>query len=251
MSLILGFVLLGSDFEPVRLYSFGERVTGKVLAKSGEVASGYEQRELTVRYSFETLSGLVFEGSDSIRKREGELLREGGPVPVLYLPQEPAVNGIPRPYGWLSPLLGFLAGVPLFCWGTWTVLMFTRHHLVVIRLKHEGVMAQAIVREVEAVDSSLPLSRIHYSYHDHRGNYYEGTSGGMNRREVESWRLGDVGTVRFSVSRPKEHFWVGRILLPSEDEMTKLRQRPQAGSPPKQEEAPPPQEGKRSRGASG
>jgi hypothetical protein len=218
LSLILGFVLLVSDFEPVRLYSFGDRATGKVLAKSGEVAPGYGRGKLTVRYSFETLGGLVFEGHESIRRQEAELLHEGGPVPVLYLPGKPMVNGIPRPYGWLSPLLGLLAGVPLFCWGTRTVYLLTRRHLAVVRLKHEGVMAQATVQAVEVVDSSLPLSRIHFGYRDHLGNYHEATSRGLDRREVESWRLGDVGTVRFNARRPTEHYWVGRILAPQKPE---------------------------------
>jgi hypothetical protein len=81
------------------------------------------------------------------------------------------------------------------------------------RLLVEGVPAEATVTAVHETRVSVNRVRqwrIRYRYRDHLGQTHEGRSGYLSPHDVEDWREGDRGAVRFDRDRPEVSVWVGR-----------------------------------------
>jgi hypothetical protein len=129
------------------------------------------------------------------------------------------------PSAWLT-LLGSLIGFFLVGWGAWTVIQWIYRSIVVRAGARQGIIAQGNVWKVELIDSKIPLCRIHYQYCDMHGKAYLGISPPMDELEADTWRVGDLATIRYRPKHPKQHIWIGRAIARSEKVLKELRQRP-------------------------
>jgi hypothetical protein len=166
-----------------------------------------------VRYRFTTADGRTVEGSDSVDVGTWEALEERGPIRVRYLPDSPDESRVDAESDRWVPLI--LAGVGLVLTPVGGVILATgwRQWRTHRRLRAEGAPAEAIVTAVHQTRVSVNRVRqwrIRYRYRDHLGQTHEGKSGYLSPDEVEEWREGDRGAVRFDRNRPDVSVWLGR-----------------------------------------
>jgi len=88
-----------------------------------------------------------------------------------------------------------------------------RQYQVEQRLLASGVTEWATVVDVERTGTRVNgqyLWLVRYEYRDPSGNIHEGTSGYLERREAQSYRIGETVYVRFDPAEPSTSIWLGR-----------------------------------------
>lgn len=81
------------------------------------------------------------------------------------------------------------------------------------RLRAVGVTARARVVEIERTNTRLNgryLWHIRYEYRDATGRVFEGVSGYLQSVDVQSFRTGDDGFIRYDPADPASSIWLGR-----------------------------------------
>ena len=56
----------------------------------------------------------------------------------------------------------------------------------------------------------VPQWIIRYRYNDHRGRTYEGKSPYLSPQDVNAWKEGDTGKIKYDRERSDKSLWVGR-----------------------------------------
>jgi len=81
------------------------------------------------------------------------------------------------------------------------------------RLLASGVTEWATVVDIERTGTRVNgqyLWQIRYEYRDPFGRIHEGSSGYLDRREAQSYRIGETVYVRYDPAAPATSIWLGR-----------------------------------------
>ena len=81
------------------------------------------------------------------------------------------------------------------------------------RLLRDGMSADGIITAVEATNISInrvPQWIVRYRYNDHRGRTYEDKSPYLSPQEVNDWKEGDTGKVKYDREKSNKSLWMGR-----------------------------------------
>lgn len=189
---------------------------GMVLNKwiSRQRREGRESTSFWVGYRFSAPNGTVVKREAQVSSELWDRLVERQPVPVTYLPSDPATSRIEgESAAWVLPLIFTGLGLvfaPIGGFMFFKGLAGIRREL---RLQSEGTSAQATVEEVAPTNTrfnGVPRWRIRYRYHDHEGRTHQGQSNLMPPEEAQAWKAGDAATVRFDADAPKTSIWIGK-----------------------------------------
>ncbi len=194
-------------------------VEGKVLTRDVRTAqrssgSGSStSTEYHVSYRFLTPDGVTREGDSKVDVHVWESLQEQGPVTVSYLPGDPGTNRVAGEPDRVGP--GIMAGLGgFFSLAGSTIVLFTLgKRLSRGRLLRSGMSAEATITAVEETNFSInrvPQWIIRYRYNDHRGRTYEGKSPYLTPQEVNDWKEGGTGKIKYDRERSDKSLWIGR-----------------------------------------
>lgn len=210
LSTVIG---LGIAWEESRFSSEGRRVQATVLGKSIDPGDADEGTEYFVQYRFTDAAGTVRDGSDQVGFSVYDAAREGGPIEVEFIPDDPDANRVGTEDAALSwIILG--VGVLVLLIGAAVALSGWRGFRRERRLWRDGIPAAAEVTSVEETNVRVnrrQMWRIRYRFVDASGSTHEGSSGYLGWDEVRDLRSGDRGTIRYDPRRPDESIWVGGV----------------------------------------
>ncbi len=165
--------------------------------------------EVTYRFSVE---GHTLEGRDELTQEDWERLKEHGPVPVLYLPQQLSSSRLAgHPPRLMKVMFGLIGSVFTLIGGT-VVVRSVRGARLEERLRLHGVSTQGTVTELGVgflKVNDVQQWRLHFEYRDYQGHRHVKTIG-VPEDEARQWKVGDVGTVMYESARPTEAVWLGR-----------------------------------------
>jgi hypothetical protein len=164
-----------------------------------------------VTFRFRVDAG-TFEGRDELAQDDWEQLKQGGPVAVQYLPEDPSSNSLTTSSSWLRNALFALVGLVLTVGGGAGLAWTSRRADLEARLQQHGISAQGTVMELTRVPLKIndeSLWRLRFDYEDSRGQRHVSTSS-VSEAEVGRWKVGDVGLVRYDSASPAEAIWLGR-----------------------------------------
>jgi hypothetical protein len=192
---------------------------GKVLTRDIRTAhrsssSGSStSTEYWVGYRFQAPDGTHYEGSSKVDVHVWEGLLEQGPVTVSYLTSDPATNRVAGEPDRVGP--GIMAGLGGFfsLAGGTIVLVSLGKRLSRGRLLRSGMSAEATITAVEETSFSInrvPQWIIRYRYNDHRGRTYEDKSPYLSPQDVNNWKEGDTGKVKYDREKSNKSLWIGR-----------------------------------------
>lgn len=201
--------------EALRLRREGRTVEAVVVDKDIRRADrkGNPRTEYALRYRFQAEGGPVVEGRAVVGVDEWERVQVGDRLAVRYLPGVAGVHRRSDAKDLESPIVNLALGVgigSLFGTLLGRQLFRLRRDL---RLRRHGVPTEATVLTVEpagVVVNRVAQWRIRYRYHDHLNKARDGDSGVVPPGDVEGWKAGDTGTVRFDPARPQDSVWIGR-----------------------------------------
>ncbi len=194
-------------------------VEGKVLtrdirtARRSSGSGSSTSTEYHVSYRFLTPDGVAREGDSKVDVHVWESLQEQGPVTVSYLPGDPGTNRVAGEPDRVGP--GIMAGLGgFFSLAGSTIVLFTLgKRLSRGRLLRSGMSAEATITAVEETNFSInrvPQWIIRYRYNDHRGRTYEGKSPYLTPQEVNDWKEGGTGKIKYDRERSDKSLWIGR-----------------------------------------
>ena len=211
---ILTVISLFELAQALRLRREGRTVEAVVVDKELRQVTrkGNRRTEHVLRLRFQPEGGSV-EGRAVVDAAEWERRAAGDRLAVRYLPGAPDVHRLADGKELESPLVGLALGL-----GIGSVFGALLGRRVVglrreWRLAREGTPAEGVVLAVEPAGLSVnrvAQGRIRYRYQDHLGRTHEGDSGAVPPAEVEGWKAGDAGTVRFDRARPRDSVWMER-----------------------------------------
>lgn len=209
--LLTTIIGLGMAWQESRFGSEGRSVVGTVLGKSIDPGDRDEGTRYFVQYRFTDADGNVRDGSDQVGFAVYDTAREGGPIDVQFIPDDPGTNRVATDdsvVSWIILAVAVLAlaiGIAVALSGLRT---FRRER----RLWRDGTSADAEVTSVEETNVRVnrrQMWRVRYRFADASGSTHEGASGYLGWDEVRDLRSGDRGSVRYDPRRPGESIWVG------------------------------------------
>jgi len=212
---VLAVIGLRDLADALRLRRQGRIVEAVVVEKDIRRATreGNPRTEYALRYRFQTEGGPAVEGRAAVDVNEWERLQVGDRLTVRYLPGVAGAHRRADGKDLESPIVNLALGAGIGAlFGTFfgRQLFRLRREL---RLRRDGVPTEATVLTVEpagVVVNRVAQWRIRYRYHDHLNKARDGDSGAVPPGDIEGWKAGDTGTVRFDRARPQDSVWIGR-----------------------------------------
>jgi hypothetical protein len=186
-------------------------VTGKVVQKHYTVSHGRHGASYTYHVSYNYEAGNV-QGfcQQTVQYGTYQYLSEGGPIPVMYLPDNPAkvrVNLVAeeRAKHFDTGILCTVAGIFLFGGG----FIITRIWLTNEawqRLRREGIPTRGVVNTIGTDyvgKARTPKSFLQFEYRDSLGSTLAGKSLYLNGEQLQRWRPGDSIEVTYDRNKPR------------------------------------------------
>jgi hypothetical protein len=181
------------------------------VARSRPVGGRSRTERFEAAYRF-AVDGATFEGRGELPEAAWEKLQEGGPVEVLYDPDDPASNRLTASGSGLMNALFVLAGLVLTAAGGTGAVWTTRRAKRDAQLARHGVNARATVTEINRVPLKVndeALWRLRFEYQDDQGHRHAGAVT-VSEEDAGTWSVGDRGIVRYDPARSSESVWMGR-----------------------------------------
>ena len=186
-------------------------VTGKVVQKHYTVSHGRHGTSYTYYVSYNYKAGNV-DGfcQQSILRGTYYYLSEGGPIPVMYLPGDPAkvrVNLVPEEHAKHvdTGILCTVAGIFLLG-GSFVITRICLTNAAWQRLRREGIVTRGTVTNI-GVDyvgkARTPRSFLVFEYRNTLGSTLTGKSLYLNDAQCLRWQTGDTIEITFDRDRPK------------------------------------------------
>lgn len=178
------------------------RVTGTVLKRYTTTSHGRHGSSTTyhLKYSFQKVGwGGEYHSEDSVQSQTYYSLKEHAPVPIKYLPLDPAVSRIDLPIedrnhefsAWLFMGIGGLFG------GLGWYFFYYLEKLILYRrwLRRNGVRRIGTVDRIE-VDTNIEVNHrnpryLVYTYTDATGQTHQDSSQALPLKQEELWKTGD------------------------------------------------------------
>jgi len=203
---------IGTAMSELRLQREGKVVTGTVLAKDLRRATKNKSTTYSVTYRFTTADGKTVTDDAKVDFERWEQLQELGPISIRYLASRPGSNRPDQGNSWLLPVIFGSFGMVFGGIGGFLFFKGIVGILRNMRLEKEGTLAKATVTSVEQTNlrvNGRPQWRIRYQFTDRQGRKVDGKSDAMPYEEVERFREGGSGNVRFDPEKPSANLWLG------------------------------------------
>jgi len=217
--IFVGLVLLGLGIWQ----SLGDRrfahealaVRGTVITKTTRTSSSgtgsrSRNQHYEIIYRF-AVQGEMREGRDELTQDDWDRLKQGGPVEVQYLPDNPSSNRLAGPSRWFENALFVLIGLVLTATGAVGGVRAARRARLDARLQQQGISTKGTITEL--APGMLKLNdvkqwRLRYEYEDAQGRRHVQMFD-LPEEEARQWKVGDVGLVRYDPATPTEAVWRG------------------------------------------
>lgn len=212
--LLAGLAVQGAQRE--RAYQEQSVVTdGTVLTTRVEHAVRGERprTRYLVNYQFRAQDGVLREGVEEVSVEAWESLHDGDAFPVRYLENAPETNRAVTDSDWTDPIVLAVLAVIMGTVGGGLLAHRVRQIRLTLRLLEGGEPTEGTVVRVSPADlkiNGVSQWEVHYRYVDHSHQRHDGCSDYLTPLEMEKWKKGDRGLVRYDRRDPRVSIWVGR-----------------------------------------
>jgi Protein of unknown function (DUF3592) len=199
--------------EDRRFATAGRHTVGIVVSKApraGNPNRTRASRGYFVLYRFVTPERVTVVNEATMSQSEYDALSDGGPIELVYLPENPYQS---RARGEFSAVWVLLPmGVVFTLIGCTCLGIAIRHTMSAARLRRHGILTEATI--TGAVDANMkingvPQMRIAYHFSDEQGLRHEGRSPMMPEPDAAEWTAGRRVYVKYDRARPSKSLWIG------------------------------------------
>jgi hypothetical protein len=188
----------------------GRHIVGVVFSTARHTGGGTVSRGYHVLYQFRTPEGVFVTNEATMSRSAHNALDKGGPIDVVYLPEDPNQSRARGEYStvWVTLPMGVVfTGIGVVCLG-----IVIRQTLFEARMRRRGVLTEATVTDV--VRANVQVNRVWqakvgYQFSDERGNRQEGHSPLMPEPDAAQWTAGRRVYVKYDRTRPSVSMWIG------------------------------------------
>jgi hypothetical protein len=187
----------------------GRHIVGRVFSMSPRAGSGTVSRGHHVLYQFTTPERVSVTNEATMSQSAYYALSDGGPIDVIYLPEDPNQSRAHGEYSmvWVTlPMGGVFTFIGVVCLG-----IAIRQTMFEWRMRRHGVLTEATVTDVVRANvkiNSVWQARVGYHFSDERGTRREGHTL-MPEPDAAQWTAGRRVYVKYDRTRPSTSLWIG------------------------------------------
>jgi hypothetical protein len=187
----------------------GRHIVGVVLSTARHTGSTVS-RGYHVLYQFKTPERVIVTNEATMSRSAHNALDKGGPIDVVYLPEDPNQSRARGEYSmvWVTLPMGIVfTGIGVVCLG-----IVIRQTVFEARMRRHGVLTEATVTGVVRANVQVNRvwqARVGYQFRDEFGNTQEGQSSLMSEPDAAQWTAGRRVYVKYDRTRPSTSMWIG------------------------------------------
>ena len=214
--LLVGLPILGFGIGQLRedrhFATAGRPTVGLVLSKAPRAGrpGSSPSRGYHVLYTFKTPGRLGVANEATMSRSAYNALSDGGPIDVVYLPEDPTRSRARGEYSmvWVVLPMGVVfTSIGVICLGIAIPQVVSG-----ARLRRHGVLTEAVVTDV--VPANVKIDRVQqvrigFHFNDERGVRQEGRSPLMPEPDAAQWTAGRRVYVKYDRARPSKSLWIG------------------------------------------
>ena len=191
----------------------GRHTVGHVVSKApraGNPNRTQTSRGYHVLYQFTTPEHVSVTNEATMSQSAYNALSDGGPIDVVYLPEDPNQSRALGEYStvWVTLPMGVVfTFIGVVCLG-----IAVRQTMFEGRLRRHGVLTEATVTDVVRANVQIDRvwqARVGYQFSDEIGNRQEGHSPLMPEPDAAQWTAGRRVYVKYDRTRPSTSLWIG------------------------------------------
>jgi hypothetical protein len=199
-------------YDNHRFTSQGVHVTGQVLGKETRPYTdkhGNVSHEPVISYRYHA-GNLVGTCTKIVREETWYDLATGGPIPIVYLPENPAHHRIDLPreigQGYQARVMTLVLGIAVLGFGAWLIAWRSKRNRLFRRLVDQGARCRGEVLTLVPVQVFRGGTQTYLTFRftTGAGEKIEARSGILAPNQVRAWHPGDLIDIWYDSARPQD-----------------------------------------------